>query len=67
MYNERHGGPLDRGRADAWYNRPYNPHCFKGDTYSSDKVELKDMTAGEIAAYTHGYEELIATDNHKEY
>lgn len=65
MYNERHGGPLDRGRADAYYRRPYNPHYFKGNTYMSDKVELADMTAGEIAAYTHGYEEQIASGKHK--
>jgi hypothetical protein len=64
-YDERHGGPLDRGRADAWYNREYNPHYFKGATYDSEKVELANMTAGEIAAYTHGYEEQISTGLHK--
>ena len=51
----RHGGPWDRGSADAYYQRPFNPHYFKGDTYSSEKVERKDMTKEEIAAYEDGY------------
>lgn len=54
-YDMRHGGPYDRGSADAYYGRSYDPHFFKGDTYNSDKVELKDMTADEIVAYTAGY------------
>ena len=54
-YDQRHGGPFDRGSADYWYNRPFGPHYFVGDTYSSDKVELKDMTADQITAYTVGY------------
>ena len=54
-YDQRHGGPFDRGSADAYYHRPYDPHYYKGDTYGSDRVELKDMTAAEITAYTAGY------------
>lgn len=54
-YDQRHGGPYDRGGADAYYGRAYEPHYYKGDTYSSERVELKDMTAAEITAYTAGY------------
>jgi len=60
----RHGGPWDRGSADAYYNRPFQPHYFKGDTYNSEKVESTQMTEGEIAAYTDGYGKQ---DNHKEW
>lgn len=56
-YDKRHGGPYDRGSADAYYHRPYNPHYFKGDTYMSEEVTLKDMTPDEITAYTKGYNE----------
>ena len=56
-YDKRHGGPYDRGSADRYYRRPYDPHYFKGATYDSEKVELKDMTAEEIVAYTVGYRE----------
>ena len=54
-YDERHGGPWDRGSADSWYGREYNPHCFVGDSYNSPKVEMAQMTAYEITAYTAGY------------
>ena len=57
-YDERHGGPYDRGAADSWYGREYNPHYFVGDTYSTAKIELAEMTPAEIVAYTAGY-----TDN----
>jgi len=55
QYDERHGGPYDRGNADSHYEREYNPHYFTGATQSSPKVELKDMTSYEIVAYTAGY------------
>lgn len=54
-YDERHGGPYDRGTADSYYGREYNPHYFVGDTYKSPKIELAYMTAAEIVAYTAGY------------
>ena len=53
---ERHGGPYDRGSADRYYNRPFSPHYFKGDTYNSDKVEQKDMTDAQVKDYRDGYE-----------
>ena len=43
-YDERHGGPFDRGGADFWYGRGFNPHYYKGATYTTDRVELADMT-----------------------
>ena len=66
-YDERHGGPYDRGRADSWYRRGYEPHYYVGDTYSSPKVELKDMTAEEITAYSVGYREGEESGDHKEW
>ena len=54
-YDQRHGGPFDRGSADSWYSRPFNPHFYKGGTYQGPRVELADMTVEEILAYTAGY------------
>ena len=51
----RHGGPGDRGVMDSYYRRGFNPHYYKGDTYTSERVFLKDMSAQEIKAYTKGY------------
>ena len=55
LYDQRHGGPFDRGGADYYYGRKFEPHYYTGATYSSDKVEIKEMSAEEIAAYTRGY------------
>lgn len=51
----RHGGAYDRGSADSWYGRDFQPHYFKGDTYKSDKVVY--LTSEELEAYTQGYNE----------
>lgn len=55
-YDQRHGGPFDRGSADSYYGRTYNPHYYVGDTSMSPRVEMAEMTAEEITAYTMGYE-----------
>lgn len=55
-FNTRHGGPFDRGSADSYYNRPRNPHYFKGDTYNSEEVKTDEMSFDEILAYNMGYE-----------
>lgn len=56
-YDERHGGPYDRGSADSWYGRPAEPHYFVGATYMSEEVKEEGMTAEEIEAYMAGYNE----------
>jgi len=53
--NYRHGSPYDRGSADAYYGRPFDPHYFVGHTYASDRVSMDKMTADEIAEYAMGY------------
>ena len=54
-YDQRHGGPWDRGSADSHYNRRYDPHYYVGDTYSTPRIGLANMTAQEITAYTAGF------------
>lgn len=66
-YSQRHGGPYDRGTADSFYGRGYNPHYFVGDSYSSTRLELVDMSASEIAAYTAGYRNNEESGERKEY
>lgn len=53
----RHGGAYDRGSADAYYARPFNPHFFLGDTYQSLKITEEAMSGDEIEAYALGYAE----------
>jgi len=66
-YDTRHGGPYDRGTADAWYRRAFNPHYYVGDTHSSPKVEMAEMTAAEITAYSTGYRHGEEAGDHKEW
>lgn len=66
-YDKRHGGPYDRGSADAYYNRKMNPHYYTGKTYSSGLVESKDMTEEEIKAYEAGYNEQVDSGVFKEW
>jgi hypothetical protein len=54
-YDKRHGGPWDRGVCDSYYHRGYTPHYYTGDTSISPRVELAEMTAAEITAYSAGY------------
>ena len=49
----RHGGPEDRGGADAYYGRPMSAHYFIGRTELSPKVTY--LTEEEIADYVRGY------------
>jgi len=54
-YDQRHGGPYDRGQCDSYYRRSFSPHYFKGGTSTSEMVSLGEMTAEQIVAYTAGY------------
>ena len=63
----RHGGPYDRGSADSYYRRGYNPHYYVGDTGSSPRVTLKDMTPDEIVAYTAGFNDNEDEGNFKDW
>ena len=66
-YDQRHGGPYDRGACDSYYGRDYWPHYFVGDTYKSLRVDMEQMTAAEIVAYTAGYTDNEANGDKKEY
>lgn len=54
-FDSRHGGPFDRGSADAWYGRPFNPHYYVGATYNSERVAAERMTEDELIAYEVGF------------
>ena len=55
-YDQRHGGPFDRGSADSWYSRPRNPHFYLGGTGNSDRVNQAQMSPKEVQAYLAGYQ-----------
>jgi len=53
----RHGSPEDRGAADAFYDRPRDPHYYVGATYSSPRVGYNQMTDDQIDQYNYGYDQ----------
>lgn len=67
FFDQRHGGPFDRGSADSWYRRPRDPHYFAGATHTSDRVSIDDMTPDEINAYHAGYSWNDQFGGHKDY
>jgi hypothetical protein len=56
QYDDRHGGPFDRGAADSYYGRPSEPHYYVGATGTSERKDSSDMTIEEIQAYWAGYQ-----------
>ena len=59
-YDKRHGGPYDRGSADAWYRRGFRPHYYEGNTYITKEILIKKGTT-EYDAYEAGYKDQVAT------
>ena len=51
----KHGSPQDRGSADRYYGRPFDPHYWPAGTLKGTKVEMVSMSPAEITAYTYGY------------
>ena len=66
-YDNRHGGPFDRGGADYWYHRPPNPHYYVDGTYNSPRIEKDRMTQAEIEAYHAGYAEAEEQGDRKDW
>ena len=66
-HDTRHGGPFDRGGADYYYNRGFDPHYFTGATYASDRIEKADMTPEELDGYRAGYAEAESFGDKKGY
>jgi hypothetical protein len=66
-YDMRHGGPYDRGSADSYYRRGFEPHYYRGGSYTSERVEEQDMTADEIEAYRAGYQYNESLGDYKDW
>jgi len=52
----RHGSLYDRGRADAWYKRPFDPHWYPNGTYNEPRIDK--LTSEEINEYDRGYRSM---------
>ena len=59
--DKSHGSPYDRGAADSWYNRRYNPHKVV------DGKEIPCETPEEKMAYSQGWKDNEDAGGHKDY
>jgi hypothetical protein len=55
LVSVRNGSPYDRGNADCYYGKEYNPHFYLGDTKKGFLITFGEMTAAEIVEYSNGY------------
>lgn len=60
QHDKRHGGPYDRGSADSYYGREFDPHYFVGDSFDTPRISLADMIITEIISYTAGFNDSEA-------
>lgn len=61
MQKHRHGGPFDRGSADAWYERSPKPHYYEGATYTTRLFNQNEMTKQQITEYWEGFQSVTET------
>jgi len=52
----KHGSPQDRGSADRYYGRQYDPHWWPEGTGKGIRVEAVDMTTEELQEYRYGFD-----------
>ena len=50
-----HGSPQDRGSADRFYQRSYNPHYYPNGTGVGERITEEFMTPEEIEEYKYGW------------
>ena len=51
----KHGSPQDRGSADRYYQRPYEPHWWPNGTGKGEMVQQSEMTESQIEEYHYGW------------
>lgn len=53
--DKTHGSPYDRGSADAYYMRRFDPHWWPEGTNHGKRVEREYMTEEQLNEYRDGY------------
>jgi hypothetical protein len=65
-YDMRHGGPYDRGSADCYYRRDFDPHYWTGGTGSGQRIQVERGTPA-YEAYKAGWEFQASSGDFKDY
>lgn len=58
----KHGSAYDRGSADRYYGRSFDPHYFEGDSYQSSRINIVNPDSAEYQAYLAGWQETIESN-----
>lgn len=58
-----HGSPKDRGSADRYYGRPFEPHWYPKGTYNGKRIEEDEMSSDQIEEYKEGWNNEINRKN----
>ena len=67
VYDDVHGGPYDRGSADSYYRRQFDPHYYPLGSYRGERICEDKMTNEQIMEYAEGYDDNDDAGNFKEY
>lgn len=62
-----HGSPFDRGGADSYYRRGFNPHWYPAGTFKGVRIEKSEMSEEEIELYRAGWKENEDNGDFKDY
>jgi len=65
-YND-HGGPYDRGGADSYYRRSFDPHYWPDGTGFGVRIDITDRDSPEWAAYKQGYDDNESIGDYKDW
>ena len=64
-YDQRHGGPYDRGSANSYYGGIYDPHFWPAGTGKGARIGKGGMTPDELEAFEAGWIENEASGDRK--
>ena len=67
MVDRGHGSPYDRGGADSYYRRPFDPHWWPAGTYKGFRIEMPFMSAEQIEEYKKGFDQNESDQNFKDW
>jgi hypothetical protein len=65
-YSKKHGGPYDRGSADCYYRRDFDPHWYPEGTGNGPRIKIEKGTP-EYEAYRQGYYDQADSGDFKDW
>ncbi len=65
--NRGHGSPYDRGSADCYYQRRFDPHWYPSGTYRGYRVTKDAMSQQEIDEYRAGFDAAYEAGDFKDW